>query len=202
VTAPGSPSPSPPRGDGEGWGEGGRRACLLLADLLAYPRPGLAGRAAECATFLERLAPEAAERLARFALFALSSDGAALEESYTSAFDLAPVASPYVGDQLFGASRERSLLLAGLRELQRQVGVAPAGELADHVSEVLRLAAAPIPGDVRHDLVHDGLAPALAKMLAALEEARHPWADVVAAALEALAPGACPRRPPALEALS
>jgi nitrate reductase molybdenum cofactor assembly chaperone NarJ/NarW len=170
-----------------------RRACTpdtlrLLADVLAYPRPGLAERAEACAAALAPERSAAAARLSRFASFARSADPAALEEAYTAAFDLAPIASPYVGDQLFGASRERSFLLSGLRELQRQAGLEPAAELADHVSEVLRLAAAPIPADVRDDLVRDGLAPALEKMLAALEEARHPWADAVTAALEAIAP--------------
>ena len=71
-----------------------------------------------------------------------SSGPAALEEAYTSAFDLAPLCSPYVGDQLFGASRERSFLLSGLRELQRDARLEAGPELPDHVSEVLRLAAA------------------------------------------------------------
>lgn len=173
----------------------------LLADLLAYPRPGLAARAADCAAGLAAHQPCAAEPLSRFALFAFSSGDAAVEEAYTSAFDLAPICSPYVGDQLFGASRERSLLLAGLRELQREAGCEPGAELPDHVSEVLRLVAAPIPGDVRDDLVRDGLAPALKKMLAALEEARHPWADALAAVVEIVEPCSEARRAPAMEVL-
>ena len=161
-----------------------------LAAVLAYPGPDLAARAAECAEALAAEHEAAAARLGRFALLALGAGHAALEEAYTAAFDLAPVASPYVGDQLFGASAERSHLLAGLQELRRAAGLAPAPELPDHVTEVLRLAAAPIPAEVREDLVRDGLAPALEKMLAALLAARNPWADVVAAAIEVLAPRA------------
>jgi nitrate reductase delta subunit len=173
----------------------------LLAEVLAYPGPGLAARAAECAADLAAAHPAGAERLSRFATFARSAGGAALEEAYTSAFDLAPLCSPYVGDQLFGASRERSFLLSGLRELQREAGLAAGAELPDHVSEVLRLVAAPIPDDVRDDLVRDGLAPALKKMLAALDEARHPWADALAAAIEAVEPRADASRERALEVL-
>jgi nitrate reductase delta subunit len=158
----------------------------LLADVLAYPGPGLAERAAECAAALAADHPAGAERLSRFAAFARSSGAAGLEEAYTSAFDLAPVCSPYVGDQLFGASRERSFLLSGLRQLQADAGLAAGTELADHVSEVLRLVAAQIPDDVRDDLVRDGLAPVARKMLAALEAARHPWADVLAALVDAV----------------
>ncbi len=164
------------------------RTLRLLADLLAYPRPGLAARCAECAAALAPSLPPAAERVARFGAWARAEGPTAAEEAYTAAFDLAPIASPYVGDQLFGASRERSLFLSGLRELQQDAGLEPGTELPDHLSEVLRLVAAPIPGDVRDDLLSEGLAPALAKVLAALEEARHPWADVVAAAVDVVRP--------------
>jgi nitrate reductase molybdenum cofactor assembly chaperone NarJ/NarW len=160
----------------------------LLSDLLAYPGPGLAVSAAGCAAALAGDHPAAAGRLARFAAWARAAGEAAFEEAYTAAFDLAPIASPYVGDRLFGASRERSFLLSGLGELRREAGLAAGVELADHVSEVLRLAAAPIPADVREDLLADGLVPALAGMRAALEEARNPWADVLAAALEVVSP--------------
>lgn len=163
------------------------RTLNLLADVLSYPGPRLAAEAAECASGLAERHPSASERLLRFAAFARASGACGAEEAYTSAFDLAPVCSPYVGDQLFGPSRERSLLLAGLRELQREAGVVPGSELPDHVSEVVRLVAAPIPAEVREDLLRDALEPVARKMLAALEEARHPWADVLAALVEAVA---------------
>jgi nitrate reductase delta subunit len=173
----------------------------ILADVLEYPGPALAARAAEGAKALAAESPAAAEHLSRFARWALAAGATALEEAYTAAFDLAPICSPYVGDQLFGASRERSLLLAGLRELQEQAGIAAGAELPDHVSEVLRLVAAPLPADVRDDLVREGLAPALEKMRAALDEARHPWADALAAAVVAVAPREGAHRATALEVL-
>ena len=172
----------------------------LLADLFAYPRADLDRRVSACAAALAAY-PGAAARLVRFAAHARTVSVEALEEAYTAAFDLAPLASPYVGDQLFGASGERSLFLAALRELQDAAGVAPGPELPDHVSELLRLVGAAIPDEIRADLVLDGLAPVLEKIRAALEAAHHPWADVVAAAAEAAAPaaGVPPRR--ALEVL-
>jgi nitrate reductase delta subunit len=171
-----------------------------LADVLAYPGPGLADRAAECAERLAPEHPEAAGRLSRFAAFAGSAGGASLEEAYTAAFDLAPIGSPYVGDQLFGACRERSFLLSGLMELRRKAGLPDGVELPDHMAEVLRLAAAPIPPDVRDDLLRDGLVPALDKLLAALQTAGHPWADAVAAARDVAARCAPPLPAPARSA--
>ena len=157
-----------------------------LADLLVYPGPDLGTRATACAAALARVGSPAVARLSRFAAWASAAGAGPLEEAYTSAFDLAPICTPYVGDQLFGASGERSLLLSGLRELQRDAGIAPGAELPDHVAELLRLAAGPVPPEVRADLLRDGLAPALRKMLSALETAAHPWADAVAAALDAV----------------
>jgi nitrate reductase delta subunit len=158
----------------------------LLAGLLDYPGADLAARAGECAGLLEAAARPGAARLRRFAADAARGT-AALEEAYTAAFDVAALASPYVGDQLFGAGAERARLLSALRELQREAGVAAGPELPDHVAELLRLAAAPIPGDVRDDLVREGLEPVLAKMREALEAARNPWAEVVAAVLDGVA---------------
>jgi nitrate reductase assembly molybdenum cofactor insertion protein NarJ len=160
------------------------RVLELLARVAAYPGPAIADDAAACAAGLAPAHPVAAERLTRFAAFA--RDRAAAEEAYTSAFDLAPLTSPYVGDQMFGESRERALLMAWLKELQRDAGLAGTAELPDHVSEVLRLLAARLPADVREDLARDGLVPAARKMLAALEDARHPYADVIGAVVDAL----------------
>jgi nitrate reductase delta subunit len=162
----------------------GAATLRALADLLGYPGPDLALRAAACAAALGGDA-----RLRRLAA-AAAGGTAALEEAYVAAFDLAPIACPYVGDHLFGAGPERARLLAALRELQRDAGVGAGAELPDHVAELLRLAAGPIPDDVRADLLREGLAPALEEMRAALEAAGNPWVDVVAAVLDAVAPRA------------
>lgn len=161
-----------------------------LAGVLSYPGPDVAARAAELAAELAPVHASGAARLLSFAAHARAEGPGALEEAYTRAFDLAPVASPYVGDLLFGAGPERSYLLAGLRALRREAGLADGAELADHVAEVLRLVAGEIPADVRHDLLAEGLVPALEKMHAALEAARNPWAHVVGAARDVVAPAA------------
>jgi nitrate reductase assembly molybdenum cofactor insertion protein NarJ len=161
------------------------RIVHLLARVSAYPGRAIVAELRECAAALGGSHPGAAGRLLRFAAFA--RDPVAAEEAYTSAFDLAPVTSPYVGDQLFGESRERALLMAWLKELQRDGGIAAASELPDHLSEVLKVLAAELPDDVRGDLARDAVVPAARKMLAALDEARHPYADVIAAVVEVLA---------------
>jgi nitrate reductase molybdenum cofactor assembly chaperone NarJ/NarW len=118
--------------------------------------------------------------------------GAAREEDYTAAFDLAPIASPYLGDHLFGATAARHLFLAKVKQLFRTAGVDPGPELPDHLAAVLRLAAlAPSSPDL-DDLVTEGALPAARKMLALLVESRSPYAEpleaVVATLERAVAP--------------
>jgi nitrate reductase assembly molybdenum cofactor insertion protein NarJ len=167
-------------------------ALLALARVLDYP----ADLAADARAAAEALAslPVAAGRLQRLAERA-EHDPAALEEAYVSAFELAPLASPFVGDQLFGASQARHLFLARVGAMQRAAGLDVAPELPDHLSCVLRLlATAPpssepataSPSQERDDLARDGALPAARQMLQALEAANHPYADALAAIAEVL----------------
>jgi nitrate reductase delta subunit len=175
-------------------------ALRLLSELLSYPSAGLAARAVRCARALLQTHPSAARALLRFAELAQATRLATLEEAYTDAFELSPLCSPYVGDQLFGASRERSFFLSGLRGLLWDAGLREGTELPDHVSELLRLLAAPLDDGIREDLVREALLPTLRKMRAVLDEARHPWADVVQAAADAIDPRVAEEPERALEA--
>jgi nitrate reductase delta subunit len=163
-----------------------RLVLQAFAELLRYPAPGIAERARACARALTDSSPGAARRLERFAHECEASAPERLEELYTAAFDLGPLCIPYVGHHLFGEGRERAMFLARLRAMERDEGFLPGSELPDHVCEVLLFLAAARDHADRDALLHDGLAPAAEKMLQALAEARHPWADVLAALCEAL----------------
>jgi nitrate reductase assembly molybdenum cofactor insertion protein NarJ len=158
-------------------------ALLALARVLDYPSD-LAADARAAAAALASL-PMAAGRLERLAELA-DRDPAALEEAYVTAFELAPLASPFVGDQLFGASQARHLFLARVGAMQRAAGLDPAPELPDHLACVLRLLATAPPSHELDDLARDGALPAARQMLQALEAAHHPYADALAAITAAL----------------
>jgi nitrate reductase molybdenum cofactor assembly chaperone NarJ/NarW len=164
-----------------------RRILEDLAALLGYPGPATARRARDCARRLRGTRPRAAELLERFAGRCDATSPGLLEELYTATFDLAPACVPYVGHHLFGEGRERSMFLARLRGMQREEGFVAGSELPDHVCEVLRLVALARDAADRDALIDDGLAPAVEKMLPALAEARHPWADVLGAVAEVVA---------------
>lgn len=124
---------------------------------------------------------------------------ARLQEAYTAAFELAPVASPYLGDHLFGPSAARHLFLAKVKRLLAAAGVDPGAELPDHLSVVLRLAAVAPRSREIDELLADGALPAARAMHAALESAGNPWAGVLADTVAALASAAVDGAPAGAE---
>jgi nitrate reductase delta subunit len=170
-----------------------RRLCARLAHLLAYPHED-PGPAARDALALAGDGP-GHDPLARFERAAAGAGLHGLQELYTATFDLRPACAPYLGAQLLPEdSPLRGRLLAKLLEVYEAEGFRPREELADHVAEVLGFLAAARPGPVRDDLVADGLVPAIDRMLAALDGARNPYRDLLAAARALLAPAAAPPR--------
>ena len=67
-----------------------RRAQVLglFADILDYPAPGLAHKAAECAALIGAAQPEAAALLESFRSFAEENSLGKLQEIYSGFFDL------------------------------------------------------------------------------------------------------------------
>src|ERR1700739_683852 len=121
-----------------------RRAQVLglFADILDYPAPGLAGKAAECASLIGVAAPEAVALLESFRSFAEENSLGKLQEIYSGFFDLNSICHPYVGYQLFGENYNRSAFLIGLKKAYRLEGFeASANEIADRLSVVLRFVA-------------------------------------------------------------
>jgi len=102
---------------------------------------------------------------------------------YTSTFDLAPSCTPYLGVHLFGdENADRARLMVGLRLAYKRVGMEEAGELPDHVSEVLRFAARE-DVEEREELRRFVLVPALTKMNELLAPTANPYRHLVAATL-------------------
>ncbi len=171
-----------------------RRLCAELARLLAYPEGDLPATALRALDLAGLGAGSAA--LARFAAAAAAAAPCALEELYTATFDLRPACAPYLGAQLLAEdSPARGPFLARLLEVYAAAGYRPREELADHVSEVLGFLAVAGPGPARDDLVADGLAPALDRMIATLADRPNPYRDLLVAVRERIGPDAPAARP-------
>jgi len=153
-----------------------RRAAVLglFADILDYPAPGLAGKAAECAALIGAAQPEAAALLESFRCFAEENSLGKLQEVYSGFFDLNSICHPYVGYQLFGENYKRSIFLIGLKKAYRAEGFeASASEMPDRLSIVLRFVAHSKGGEEIDELLNRGLLPALARMTTKPESDGH-----------------------------
>ncbi|TMJ54822.1 MAG: nitrate reductase, partial [Alphaproteobacteria bacterium] len=153
-----------------------RRAQVLglFADILDYPAPGLANKAAECAVLIGAAQPEAAALLESFRRFAEETSLGKLQEFYSGFFDLNSICHPYVGYQLFGENYKRSSFLVGLKKAYRAEGFeADTSEIPDRLSIVLRYVAHSKGGDEIDELLNRGLLPALARMTTKPETDAH-----------------------------
>jgi nitrate reductase delta subunit len=153
-----------------------RRAQLLelFADILDYPAPGLAEKAAECATLIGTAQPEAAALLRSFHEFAEEKPLGKLQEIYSGFFDLNSICHPYIGYQLFGENYKRSVLLIELKKAYRAAGFeASPAEIVDRLSVVLRFIAQSRGGEDIDELLNRGVLPALARMTTKPETDAH-----------------------------
>jgi len=153
-----------------------RRAQVLglFADILDYPAPGLARKAAECAALIGAAQPEAVALLDSFRGFAEEKTLGKLQEIYSGFFDLNSICHPYVGYQLFGENYKRSSFLLGLKKAYRAEGFeASTSEIPDRLSVVLRFIAHSKGGEEIDELLNRGLLPALARMTTKPESDGH-----------------------------
>ena len=139
---------------------------ILLAEFFRYPTPGLAE---ELRAGLEQLpAGPAKKSLDAFLKPLQTLPPGEWEELYTRTLDLNPLATPYVGFQIYGESYQRGNFMALLNREMRQNQIDLGGELPDHLLPVLRYLGAvsePIP-----ELV-EALLPAVRRMQAVLRKA-------------------------------
>jgi len=153
-----------------------RRAAVLglFADILDYPAPGLARKAAECAALIGAAQPEAAAMLDRFRGFAEETPLGKLQEFYSGFFDLNSICHPYVGYQLFGENYKRSSFLVGLKKAYRDEGFeADTTDIPDRLSIILRFVAHSKGGEEIDELLNRGVLPALDRMTTKPESDAH-----------------------------
>jgi nitrate reductase assembly molybdenum cofactor insertion protein NarJ len=162
------------------------RACDRLAGALAYPGTDHASAVEECAKALEPTSPAAAELIGRFRAATEGWTVVALQELYTSTFDMEPGQTLDLSWHFFGEGYERGAFLAMLRQHLRAAGVQETAELPDHVTHVLRLIGrAPEPR--AGEFVAFALA-ALDHVVEALKGSTNPYEILLRAVIEALRP--------------
>jgi nitrate reductase delta subunit len=147
------------------------RVLALFAELLEYPRPGLARPARECSRAVAPESAEAAAALTQFAAFVERTPYDTLEEVYTATFDLNATCHPYVGFHIFGEDYRRSVFLLELKQKYREYDFDCGMELPDHLAVVLRFLSICTDEELVREIARTALLPTLEPMLLGPEKA-------------------------------
>ena len=141
----------------------------LFAELLEYPRPGLAETARECRALVAPESAEAAALLDEFAVFVERTPPDTVEEIFTATFDLNASCHPYVGYHMFGEAYKRSALMLELKERFREHNYDPGVELPDHIAVLLRFMSLCPDAELTSEIALEALLPTLEPMTVAPE---------------------------------
>ena len=161
-----------------------RKLYPLFAEILEYPTCSLYECFDECISLLLGWDHEAARLLRRFESTLARVPLTEMQEIYTRTFDLQPACFPYAGYHLFGEDYRRGLFMAGLKRQYLSHGFSAGKELPDHLAVILRFLAETSRDKENEELIHEGMIPALEKMLATgLREGDNPYREVLQALL-------------------
>lgn len=143
----------------------------VLAKLFAHPGPSLEADLKEAIALHEDAYPTAARALQKLAELLPLDDMIAMQELHTRTFDVQAITSLDIGYTLFGEDYKRGALLAHLSREHVGVGNDCGVELADNLSNVLRLLPKLRDEALREEFVHVLLAPAIREMIREFEPA-------------------------------
>lgn len=130
------------------------------------------------------------ERCAEAGLFQLANEmnklsTSEIQELFIATFDWNPATALEVGWHLYGEQYARGEFLVRMRAELRRYGVAESTELPDHLTHVLRVVGR-MDQETANKFVHEFVAPAVAKLHAALVQKETPFAILMGAVRDAL----------------
>ena len=151
-----------------------------FAVLLTYPEAQHGQRARLLGERLGDVSATAATALTPYIVYLLGTPLAHAREQYTRAFDLSPLAVPYLSVYLFGAENpQRGQFMAGFSGAYAEAGYDCGGELPDHLAVVLGYAAV-APEDTWDEVQRLCLPSPLKLMRQALREGKSPYENLLA----------------------
>lgn len=149
----------------------------VLAALLEYPweKPQIADRAL-------------AGKLKPLVRFIEKHSVEELQDVFTSTFDLTPSTPPYLAYHMHGESYRRGAVMSNLRALYHTYEVDEAGELPDHLGNILKLMAKAGADEALDELIRVELLPGLDRLreMAAKDERSNPYRALLDVAREAM----------------
>jgi len=151
-----------------------------FAVLLSYPEAPHGHFARALAERLGDVSAPAAAALVPYIDYLLGTPLAHAREQYTRAFDLSPLAVPYLSVYLFGAENpQRGQFMAGFSGAYAEAGYDCGGELPDHLAVVLGYAAV-APEDTWDEVQRLCLPSPLKLMRQSLREGESPYEHLLA----------------------
>ena len=137
----------------------------ILADLFEYPGPDFPDKVMKAQEVLNEKYPDAANLLQPFTEFISKATYREREELFTRSFDVQAVTTLDLGYVVFGEDYKRGELLVNLNREHRDAGNDCGTELADHLTNILRLLPKMKEEAIRNELVEKVLASAVRKMV-------------------------------------
>ena len=108
-----------------------------------------------------------------------------IQEAFIATFDWNPATALDLGWHLYGEQYERGEFLVRMRVELRRYGVAESTELPDHLTHTLKLLGR-MDDEAAEKFAREFTAPAVAKLMAGLQQNKTPFVAIVAAVREAL----------------
>lgn len=136
-----------------------------LAELFEYPKAGYSEKVKEVKILLSNYYPETLPVFNEFVDFIARVSKEKLEELFSRTFDVQAITTLDIGYVLFGDDYKRGELLVNLSREHRKAGNDCGNELADNLSNILRLLPKMNDFKIRNEVVEQLIMPALNKII-------------------------------------
>lgn len=137
----------------------------ILAELFQYPREDYKEKVNSVDSVLRELYPETITLFDEFKSYVKSASQEELEELFSRTFDVQAITTLDIGYVLFGDDYKRGELLVNLNREHREVANDCGSELADNLSNILRLLPLMKNSETRMEMIEKLIMPALEKII-------------------------------------
>ncbi len=137
-----------------------------ISDLFVFPQKGdYVDNVKDIQQYLSEVIPHVGEMLQPFTDVISKVSKKELEDLYLRSFEVQSITTLDIGYVVFGDDYKRGELLVNLNKEHKTYGIDCGDELADNLSNVLKLLNAIEDSELLNDLVNKIMAPALTKMI-------------------------------------
>lgn len=136
-----------------------------LAELFQYPKENYSEHVRKAESLLRNYYPETLAELTEFSDYIARASKEELEELFSRTFDIQAITTLDIGYVLFGDDYKRGELLVNLNREHREAGNDCGNELADNLSNLLRLIPKMKDVELRNEIIEKLIMPALDKII-------------------------------------